>query len=185
MTTIDVYRPVPTAGEAPPQLVLAERRSLAGARLVIINNGKPRTGELLGAIAAELTTRYSLGSVQLFSKPSASAPITAEQALALATTADVALTGLGDCAGCSACSLQDALIMERNGRPATVVISEPFQSLIASFSSKLGALGYPVTVVPHPVSSRSSDELARVAAQVAATVAGHLSDVRAGVPSAR
>jgi hypothetical protein len=64
--------------------------------------------------------------------------------------------------------------MERAGRPATVVISEPFQGRIASYSAKLGAAGYAVTVVPHPVSSRSEEYLAELAGRMTETVAGHL-----------
>jgi hypothetical protein len=153
---------------------LAPRRPLAGARLVVIDNGKPRAKELLSAIADGLTARYGLASYSVFSKPGASQPISSDDAAELARTGDVFLTGLGDCGGCSACSLQDALLMERAGRPATVVISEPFEGRIAAYANKLGASGYGAAVVPHPVSSRSVEQLAKVANQTVEAVALHL-----------
>jgi hypothetical protein len=177
---LKVLRPDAVLVAEKSRLVAAPRGALAGARLTVIENGKPRARELLGGIAGQLVERFGLASFEVFSKPSASKVITDEDAAAIATAADVVLTGLGDCAGCSACSLQDALLMERAGRPATVVISEPFTGLIASFSQKLGAPGYPVTVVPHPVSSRPEADLAALAARVAERVAGQLSTPAAG-----
>jgi hypothetical protein len=156
-------------------LVAAPRGPLSGARLTVIENGKPRARELLGGIASRLVEEFGLRSYEIFSKPSASKVISESEAAAIAASSDVVLTGLGDCAGCSACSLQDALLMERAGRPATVVISEPFTGLIASFSQKLGAPGYPVTVVPHPVSSRTPEDLAALAVRVAGRVAERIS----------
>jgi hypothetical protein len=161
-------------------LVAAPRRALAGARLTVIENGKPRARELLGGIAGRLVEEFGAASFEVFSKPSASKVISDSEVAAIAASSDVVLTGLGDCAGCSACSLQDALLMERAGRPATVVISEPFTGLITSFAQKLGAPGYPVTIVPHPVSSRSAEDLAALAARVAGRVAGQISVPAAG-----
>lgn len=177
MAELKVLRPDAILPAVKSTLVPATRGSLAGARLTVIENGKPRAKELLGAIAAALVERFGLGSYDIYSKPGASQVITDDAAAAIAGGTDVVLTGLGDCAGCSACSLQDALLLERLGRPATVVISEPFTGLITSFSQKLGAAGYPVTVVPHPVSSRSVEELAGVAARVAERVASQLANV--------
>jgi hypothetical protein len=175
MTELKVLRPDAVLVADKSTVVAAQRRALAGARLVIIENGKPRAAELLGTIATNLVDRFGLRGFEIFSKPSASKVITDDEADTLAGSADVFLAGLGDCAGCSACSLQDALLMERRGRPATVVISEPFTGLITSFSNKLGAPGYPVTVVPHPVSSRSVADLETLAARIAERVAGNLS----------
>jgi hypothetical protein len=61
--------------------------------------------------------------------------------------------------------------VERAGRPATVVISEPFQGRIAAYAAKLGAPGYGAVVVPHPVASRSSDYLEDLAERVVDRVA--------------
>jgi hypothetical protein len=42
-------------------------------------------------------------------------------------------------------------MLEQLGTPATVLITEPFQSVVASSAAKLGAPGYHSLVVPHPV----------------------------------
>lgn len=174
MSELKVLRPDVDPSMDGSRLEFAPRASLQGARLVVINNGKPKAAELLGAIAEGMVSRFGLESTRIFSKPGASQPISDEQVSDLAGSGDVFLTGLGDCGGCSACSLQDALLMERAGRAATVVISEPFQGRIAAYAGKLGAPGYRVAVVPHPVSSRSPEYLDKLAAQLVDTCAGNL-----------
>jgi hypothetical protein len=180
MSDLKVLRPDVDPSTDGSRLELAHRGPLAGSRLTVIENGKPRARELLGAIATSLVETHGLASFSIFSKPGASQPISDEQVAELAASGDIFLTGLGDCGGCSACSLQDALLMERAGKPATVVISEPFQGRIAAYANKLGAPGYGVAVVPHPVSSRSPEYLAKLAIQTTDTVALHLGPTAGG-----
>ena len=42
-------------------------------------------------------------------------------------------------------------MLEQQGTPATVLITEPFQSVVASSAAKLGAPGFHSLIVPHPV----------------------------------
>ena len=49
--------------------------------------------------------------------------------------------------------------IEQAGTPATVLITEPFQSVVASNAAKLGAPGYHFLVVPHPVWGKDEEEL--------------------------
>ena len=72
------------------------------------------------------------------------------------------IAGLGDCGACSACSLRDAVAFERLGVPATVVITDAFVGHVARFADALGLPGYPALVVPHPVSSKDAEHLARL-----------------------
>lgn len=174
MNELTVLKPVVEPPMSPAGLTLAPRANLAGRRLVVVENGKPRAAELLGAIAASLVRRFELASFTVFSKPGASQPISAQDVEEVVGLGDLVITGLGDCGGCSACSLQDALLVERAGRPATVVISEPFQGRIAAYAAKLGAPGYGAVVVPHPVASRSSDYLEDLADRAVDRVAIHL-----------
>jgi len=55
------------------------------------------------------------------------------------------------------------VLVERAGAPATVLITEPFQGLVASHAAKLGLPGYHALVVPHPVWSKDADGLRRLA----------------------
>ena len=62
--------------------------------------------------------------------------------------------------------MHDAIKLEHNGTPATVLITEAFQTIVASNAAKLGAPGYHVLVVPHPVFGKSDAELRVLANQV-------------------
>jgi hypothetical protein len=59
--------------------------------------------------------------------------------------------------------LHDAIMIERRGAPATVIITEPFQAIVASHAVKLGAPGYHSLVVPHPIYGKTIDELRELA----------------------
>ena len=52
-------------------------------------------------------------------------------------------------------------MLEQRGTPATVLITEPFQTVCAANAAKLGAPGYHTLVVPHPVWGKDLSELAR------------------------
>ncbi len=73
MTTIEIMVPEITDAPPPAGMTLAERRPLGdGARIVLIDNGKPKAKELISMIAEGLRTRFPIGSVDLFFKGSAS-----------------------------------------------------------------------------------------------------------------
>jgi hypothetical protein len=55
-------------------------------------------------------------------------------------------------------------MMEERGTPATVVITEPFQRLIATHAAKLGAPGFHSVAVPHPVYGKNNAEVQELAA---------------------
>lgn len=60
------------------------------------------------------------------------------------------------------------------GTPATVMITEPFQGLAASFATTLGLPGYHNVQVPHPIASKDEDSLKTLAERVIATVESQL-----------
>jgi hypothetical protein len=166
---IEVLVPVkPTEVAAP--VVLAPRDALPEhPRLTLISNGKPKAREILELLAEELREPLGLGEIEVVAKPAASVTLPPEQAQEIADRSDLVITGLGDCGACSACSLHDAVQLERLGVPATVLITEVFTQTIARFAGTLGVPGYPTVVVPHPVSSRDLDRLRRMAADAAPT----------------
>jgi hypothetical protein len=169
MGLVTVYKPVADEPAEAPS-ALAPRGALDGARLVLIDNGKPNARELLELLAALLP----VAGVEVVTKAAAGHPLEDEEAAAIAPRADVAITGLGDCGACSACSLRDAVAFERLGVPATVVITDAFVGHVARFADALGLPGYPALVVPHPVSSKDHDHLARLAEGLAGAAAAHL-----------
>jgi hypothetical protein len=185
MATIQVLRPDKAEPE-PEHAPLAARTPLPeGAHLALIDNGKPQARELLELIAEELRGRLPIGSIEVVSKPSASVPIEAGEARALAERADLVITGLGDCGACSACSVHDAVQLEHLGVPATVVISDVFQGIVQAFSASLGAPGYHQIVVTHPISSKPLEHLRGEAARVADAAADQLApaSTRAAAPA--
>lgn len=175
MATIELMVPeVPE--EAPPtDLTMAPRRRFEdGARLTLIDNGKPKARELLLMVADGLAERFPVASVEVFAKGSASRVIDDDEIATLAASSDAVIAGLGDCGACSACSLGDALKMEGAGVPSTVLISDVFIGHIASFSVTMGMPGYHTAVVPHPVSSKDDVQLAAYAASVVDIIAEQL-----------
>ena len=70
--------------------------------------------------------------------------------------------------------MHDAVQIEKEGTPATLVITEPFQGLAASFSGTLGMAGYHNVMVPHPIASKDEDKLKSLAAGIVDTVGAQL-----------
>ena len=54
-------------------------------------------------------------------------------------------------------------MMEQRGIPATVLITEPFQAVVASNAAKLGAPGYHNLTVPHPIWGKDEEGLRALA----------------------
>jgi hypothetical protein len=173
--TIRVHRPVAASEPAAPVELAPRGRVVEGARLLLVDNGKPRARDLLGMLADQIQTLLPIGSVELISKPSAASPLADDEAAEIAERADLAITGLGDCGACSACSLHDALLLERAGVPSTVLITDVFVSHVARFAVNLGAPGYHSLVVPHPAATKSDDDLRRLARSVAPAARDQLS----------
>jgi hypothetical protein len=70
--------------------------------------------------------------------------------------------------------LHDAVQIEQLGTPATLVITEPFQGLVAAFSDTLGMAGYHNVMVPHPIASKDDAQLRKLAGRVVDSVAAQL-----------
>ncbi len=57
-------------------------------------------------------------------------------------------------------------MIEQRGTPATVLITEPFQTVVASNAVKLGAPGYHSLTVPHPIWGKDDEGLRELARSV-------------------
>ena len=55
-----------------------------------------------------------------------------------------------------------------------MLITEPFQGIVASQAAKLGAAGYHTLVFPHPVWGKSDEELQALVEQAAAPALAQL-----------
>jgi hypothetical protein len=177
MAIVELLAPALPGDEAVSRVVLAPRRALAApARVLIIDNGKPRTVELMTNIIDAMRGELEVGEVNVYFKGAASRIIDEQEAKDLAVANDLVIAGLGDCGACSANSLADALRMENAGIPATVVITEPFTGHITSWAVTMGAPGYHFAVVPHPVSSRSAETLKAYGTRAAGLVRRQLTE---------
>lgn len=165
--TIQVHVPCISEAEVEPVPLAPRAEARPGLRLGLVDNGKPRARELLGYLAEELATLLPIVDTELISKSSAANPITDEEAASLAARVDLAIAGLGDCGACTACSVHDALLLERHGVPATVLITDVFVPTVARFSAVLGTPGYHSLVVPHPVAVKPAERLRQLAGGVA------------------
>lgn len=65
-------------------------------------------------------------------------------------------------------------MIESAGTPATVLITEPFQGLVASGAVKLGVPGYHTLVIPHPIWGKGPDELRVLAVAIAESALAQL-----------
>jgi hypothetical protein len=72
--------------------------------------------------------------------------------------------------------LHDAIQFERLGIPATLLITEPFQGLAARFGATLGVPTYPTLIVPHPVSTKSPEQLEVLADRVVTAAISRLTE---------
>lgn len=89
---VDVY--VPTgAVEAEPRKLAGRLKSLEGARIAILDNGKEYAGEVLEAIAEVLKREHKVAEVTFWRKgyPAKGAPFLKE----LAASCDAVITGVG------------------------------------------------------------------------------------------
>lgn len=132
--------------------------SLPGTRIAFLDNGKSNSDEFLRRLAARLE---ALGAVPVrtLRKPGVGSLATGAQLDELLTDVDVVVTGVGDCAGCCSCSVQDAVRIERRGTPAVLVCTHELVTTGRISAQAAGAPDFPFAVVQHPVASCTSEEL--------------------------
>lgn len=158
----DVTPSAPRRGALAPRTRLPERPVVG-----LIDNRKPLAKELLSVLAEELGKRLGRPvEAVLVSKQAPSYALGDREVAELAARCDAVIAGLGDCGACSSCSVHDAIKVETAGTPATVLITEPFQSIVASNAAKLGVPGYHALILPHPVWGKDDDELRELALRV-------------------
>lgn len=96
MSMIKVHRPIPERDDPVGSSLAARGNIPDGARLTVIDNGKPRAKDLLCRIADRVGDKLRIGEVDIHTKPSAGAPIDADVARMLAARSHLVISGLGD-----------------------------------------------------------------------------------------
>lgn len=62
--------------------------------------------------------------------------------------------------------MHDAIQLEALGVPSMLLITEPFEPIVASFAPTVGVASYDAVAVPHPVSPLDDDALVKLASSV-------------------
>ncbi len=125
--------------------------SLQGATAAILDNGKRNGDRFLSVVTRLLTEEYGLAGVTVARKADLSKPAGPDLLSGLLTSADVFITGIGDCGSCSACSVIDAMTADEMGVPAVAVCTDQFQVGGSAVARLRGLPDYQFAVVQHPV----------------------------------
>lgn len=148
-----IYAPDGEPGPAPAGLT-AGRTVLHGARVGVLDNGKPNAALLLSRVGEQLATRAGAELVLVTEKgPGANAatPCTPEVMATLQASCDVVLTGSADCGSCTSWSVHDTIQLEQLGIPTVVATTTHFVDLTRRVADGFGLPDARVAVFPHPL----------------------------------
>ena len=151
-----VLDPTGDAAQATPELA-PRPTSLHGLAVGYPDNGKPNSDRFLRLPAAAFT---ALASVLRARKPNIGRIAPATLIDDLARRCDIVITGVGDCAGCCSCTVQDGIALERRGVPTYVVCTTDLLTIAKIAATTAGVPDYPFTVIDHPLGALTDDQLA-------------------------
>lgn len=174
--SLTLVLPFPSHDIAPPrrdERVQSQRVIPDRPVLGLIDNGKIKAGVLLTAIGDALKQRGAIGDYFLYRK-GAMVPLTDEERASIVSRADIVISGLGDCGGCTACSTTDALRCINAGVPSFMLASERFAFLVDATDREYGIAGLRRLLVEHPVWTRDEAWFAATADTLASTISAAL-----------
>lgn len=133
-------------------------RDLAGVRVGLLDDGKPNSDRFLALLAERF---LGLGATLYATerKPSIGRLAPPQTLVGLAGDCDLVVTGVGDCAGCCSCSVQDGIAIERAGVPTVVIVTTEFLTTARISARAAGIPEYPFVVIDHPLGSLTPSEL--------------------------
>jgi hypothetical protein len=140
----------------------------AVSRLVVhlLDNGKWNANHLFTGIQAALAP--TVAQVTRSKKFHYSVVADGMTLGALAGSADVVVTGVGDCGSCTSCSVHDAIEMERRGIPAVLISTTNFMAESRLQADLLGMTGLRIVEIEHPIASRSREHMEQLGHDIAA-----------------
>lgn len=149
---------------------------LAGVRFGVLDNGKPNSDRFLALLAERFVARGAVLS-RSRRKPSIGRLAPVEMLDELVVACDLVVTGVGDCAGCCSCSVQDGIAIERQGVPTVVLTTTEFLTTARISATSAGLPDYPFTVIDHPLGSLTPSLLAQRADEAMAQILTRLGRV--------
>ncbi len=162
----------PTAGAATTSVELVPRpASFAGLTVGWLDNGKPNSDRMLALLADLFTGEGARERVER-RKPNIGRVAPAALIDELAQRCDVVVTGVGDCAGCCSCTVQDAIALERRGVPTYVLATTELVTIARIAATAAGVPDHPLIVVDHPLGALAPERLQERAAHAHAQIVG-------------
>jgi hypothetical protein len=130
----------------------AARRDLRGARVGLLDNTKHNAMLFLQEVGRLLVEEEGAAEVSIVeTKRSFSIPVDDEIVSRYKATADVVITGVGDCGSCSAAAVADGINFEKAGVPAAVVLTDAFTTTGRTMASVQGDPDYEWITTEHPM----------------------------------
>lgn len=172
--TLTVLDPTVGAGVTSAELV-PRPTSFAGLVVGYLDNGKPNSDRFLDELSSRLATE-GVREVVRARKASIGRLAEPEILADLAARCDVVVTGVGDCAGCCSCTVQDGIALERAGIPTYVVCTTELVTIARIAATSAGIPDYPLTVIQHPLGSLTAALLGERADDAVAQIT-HPADV--------
>jgi hypothetical protein len=131
----------------------------------VLDNGKHNARELMSRVAGVLSESAPGCTVDVLRKTTASVAAGPELIELLAMTADLVLTGTGDCGSCTTWSVHDAIALERARVPAVLFCTTPFVALAEAIASH-EEQALRIAIVEHPSGGIDGEAVADRAAKV-------------------
>ena len=143
--------------------------------VVLINNGKLQADDVLRSLGQALVDRGTAGSYAIFNKTT-TVPLSQAERAAVTEGADLVISGVGDCGGCSSMVTIDALSFVELGLPTFVVATHPFSYLVDTTDRQIGLAGLGRLFLDHPIWAHDPQWYeangTRLAAELANALAG-------------
>ncbi|MGB3437653.1 MAG: UGSC family (seleno)protein [Actinophytocola sp.] len=157
MTSLLVLDPTNGVATTTTELV-ARPSSFAGLRVGYLDNTKPNSDRFLDILAATLAA-HGVSAAIHERKAYVGRLAEPSQLDDLAARCDVVITGVGDCAGCCSCSVQDGIALEKRGIPTFVICTSELLTTAVIAASTVGVPDYPFVVIDHPFGALGVPEL--------------------------
>lgn len=139
---------------------LAARRSLAGARIGLLDNTKHNAMLFLQEVGRLLVEEAGAREVSIVeTKQNFSVPVDDDIVARYRAAADVVVTGVGDCGSCSAAAVADGINFEKAGLPAAVVLTDAFTTTGRMMAGVQGDPDYEWITTEHPMAALAEDEV--------------------------
>jgi hypothetical protein len=161
-------------------------RSLEGARIAVLDNGKPNAVVAMRRIGETLASQTGATLALVVKKgpggrsANAAIPCAPDIVERLHAEADVVITGAADCGSCTAYSVHDTIALERAGIPTVLLTTTRFAPIAATLAADSGLAEIRALVLEHPIGGVDVTTLEARAEAAAGTAAGLLTGAGGG-----